>query len=394
MERTLIQNVRLILPDGVQNGSLLFAGSKIEALNPQEAAAEGTRMIDGHGCYLCPGLIEIHSHGAGGSDFMDGTLEDILTASRMHLCHGVTTLLPTTLTCAPEELLETIRLFRAAQTVKEGMPYLHGLHLEGPYFSLAQAGAQDPAYIKDPDPEEYMRILDAANGCIKRWSAAVERNGAMEFGDVLVKNGILPSIGHSDAQLRHVREALRHGYTHITHLYSAMSTITRESGFRKLGVLESAFVLDELTVEVIADGCHLPPELLKLVWRVKGRERTCLTTDSMRCAGLDVTTSIIGSRKNGQPVIIEDGVAKLPDRSAFASSIATADDLLRVVWKQAGIPLEDCVYMMTAAPAAVLGIGDRKGALTPGYDADLVLMDDTLHPHMVFVGGELQYIAP
>lgn len=393
MERTWLQNVRLILPEGVRAGSLLFAGGSIEALNPQGVAPEAVRTLDGRGCYLCPGLIEIHSHGAGGSDFMDGTLEDMLTAARMHLRHGVTTLLPTTLTCALEELLETIRLFQMAQRVKEGMPHLHGLHLEGPYFSMTQRGAQDPAYIKDPDPQEYMRILEAAGGSIKRWSAAVERSGAMEFGDVLARNDVLPSIGHSDAQLCHVREALRHGYTHVTHLYSAMSTITRENGFRRLGVLESAYVLDELTVEVIADGRHLPPELLRLVWRVKGREKTCLTTDSMRCAGLDVSSSILGSRKNGQPVIIEDGVAKLPDRSAFASSIATADDLLRVMWKQAGIPLEDCVYMMTAAPARVLGLDGRKGALKPGYDADLLLMDGDLRPRMVLVDGEPRYAA-
>lgn len=391
MERTWIQNVRLILPEGIRPGSVLISGGRIEALDPQ--AAEAVRLIDGQGGYLCPGLIELHSHGAGGSDFMDGTLEDMLCAARMHLRHGVTTLLPTTLTCAPEELFETLRLFRQAQQVREGMPFLFGLHLEGPYFSMAQRGAQDPAYIKDPDPAEYMRILEEGGGCIRRWTVAVERRGAMEMGDVLRQNGVLPSIGHSDAQLCHVREALRHGYTHVTHLYSAMSTITRESGFRRLGVLESAYVLDDLTVEVIADGRHLPPELLRLVWRVKGRDRTCLTTDSMRCAGQRVAASILGSRKNGQHVLIEDGVAKLPDRSAFAASIATADDLLRVMWKEAGVPLEDCVVMMTRTPARIIGLGDRKGSLAPGYDADLLLMNEQLVPQKVFVGGRLQYDA-
>lgn len=389
MERTWIQNVRLILPEGVCEGSVLLEGEKIAAISPDQTP--DARVIDGKGQYLCPGLIEMHTHGAGGSDFMDGTLEDMLAASRMHLRHGVTTLLPTTLASSFEELLATVSIFRQAQQVTQGMPNLHGLHLEGPYFSMAQRGAQDPAYIKDPDPKEYMRVLEMAQGAIKRWSAAVELPGAMEMGDVLVRHGVLPSIAHSDAQLCHVQEAMKHGYTHVTHLYSGMSTITRENGFRKLGVLESAYVLDELTVEVIADGCHLPPELLRLVWRVKGRENTCLVTDSMRCAGEAVSESIVGSRKNGRRVLIEDGVAKLPDRTAFASSIATTDDLLRVTRDRAGIPLEDCVYMMTASPARVLGIDDHKGALKPGYDADLVLMDENLCPTTVYVMGKLQY---
>lgn len=389
MERIQIQNVRLILPEGVREGSILLEDEKIAAVSPEQTS--DACVIDGRGQYLCPGLIEIHSHGAGGSDFMDGTLEDMLAASRMHLRHGVTTLLPTTLTSTSEELFATIGLFKQAQQITEGMPNLHGLHLEGPYFSMAQRGAQDPAYIKNPDPQEYLRVLEMAQGAVKRWSVAVELPGAMEMGDVLMKHGVLPSIGHSDAQLRDMREAVKHGYTHVTHLYSGMSTITREQGFRRLGVLESAYVLDELTVEVIADGCHLPPELLRLVWRVKGRENTCLVTDSMRCAGESVSESIVGSRKNGQRVIIEDGVAKLPDRTAFAASIATADDLLRVMRDQAGIPLEDCVYMMTAAPARVLGLDDKKGWLKRGYDADIVLMDDDLHPTAVYVMGEKRF---
>lgn len=391
MERIWIRNVRLILPEGIRTGSLLMEDGRIAALDPE--AAEDACVVDGKGCYLAPGLIELHTHGAGGSDFMDGTLRDILAASRMHLRHGVTTLMPTTLASSMEELFATVELFRQAQNVTEGMPYLHGLHLEGPYFSMAQRGAQDPAYIKNPDPAEYMRVLERAQGAITRWSVAPELPGAMEMGDVLVRHGVLPSIAHSDAQLDQVKEAMRHGYTHVTHLYSGMSTITRERGFRKLGVLESAYVLDELTVEVIADGCHLPPELLRLVWQVKGRENTCLVTDSMRCAGETVAESIVGSRKNGQRVIIEDGVAKLPDRSAFASSIASADDLLRVMWQKAGIPLEDCVYMMTAAPARIMKLDDRKGALQPGYDADVVLMDEQLHPLAVYVMGKKQFEA-
>lgn len=351
------------------------------------------QAVDARGLYLSPGFIELHSHGAGGADFMDGTAEDIRTAAREHLRHGVTAILPTTLTSSMDDLFRTMDAFRAAQKQADGIPHLIGLHLEGPYFSMAQRGAQDPAHIKTPIPAEYLRILEYGQDIIARWTVAVELAGAMELGDELTRRGILASVGHSDAQLSHMREALLHGYTHVTHLYSGMSTITRERGFRRLGVLESALVLDELSVEIIADGCHIPPELLRFVWKVKGREKTCLVTDSMRCAGQRVSESILGSRGGGQAVVIEDGVAKLPDRTAFAASIATADRLLAVMHRQAGVPLEDCVCMITASPARVLGLENQKGALKAGYDADVVVLDDALTPRQVFVGGKRQFQA-
>ena len=196
---------------------------------------------------------------------MDGTVEAFLGACRMHLSHGTTTILPTTLSASTGELVRSIAAFKEARALMAQEQCQPGMHLEGPYFAMNQKGGQDPRYIRDPDPAEYRRIVELADGAIVRWSIAPERHGAMEMGDYLTAHGIWPTIGHTDATYDDCVEALRHGYTHITHLYSCTSTITRRGGFRILGVTESAYALDGLTVEVIADGCHLPPELLRMI---------------------------------------------------------------------------------------------------------------------------------
>ena len=235
--------------------------------------------------------------------------------------------------------------------------------MEGPYLNRVQAGAIDPNYIRNPDPEEYEYFLEYGRGAIARWTIAVELEGAGRFAKRLTEEGILPSVGHSNAEYCQVKKAFEQGVTHTTHLYSAMSTITRRGGFRHSGVLESAFCIPKMTVEIIADGCHLPLELLEMVCRVKGRDYVALTCDSMRCAGQNVRESILGSLKNGQTVMIEDDVAKLMDRSAFAGSIATDDRLVRTMYREVGIPLWDAVYMMTQTPANIIGIGDQTGSL-------------------------------
>lgn len=263
-----------------------------------------------------------------------------------------------------------------------------GMHLEGPYFNPAQCGAQDPKYIKAPDPEEYKKVAAYADGAIVRWSVAAELPGALEMGDFLRENGIIASIGHSNAEYCQVKDASEHGYTLLTHFYCAMSSIVRRGGFRHLGVIESGYAIEDLDVEIISDGCHLPPELLRMIYRLKGPDKVALVTDSMRGAGMPDGESILGSLKNGQKVLIEDGVAKLMDRSAFAGSVATADRLVRVMYHQAGTGICDAVKMMTATPARILGIQDRKGTIAPGKDADLLVFDDDINIKNVFFAGE------
>jgi len=384
----LLKHARLVTPNDVISGDLLIDGGTIAGIYAGgEGAPDAAERFDLGGCYVAPGFVDLHTHGAGGADFMDGTAEAFVTACETHLAHGTTTIFPTTLSAKFDELYAAIDGFRSAKRILEGRVNLPGLHFEGPYFSLKQCGAQDPRYIKNPDPAEYRAIIDYANGDIARWSVAVELDGALEMGDCLREHNILPSIAHSDAEYSEVLEGYRHGYTHVTHLYSGMSSIVRKNGFRHLGVVESTYAIEELTTEVIADGCHIPPELLRMVYRLKGVDKTCLITDSLRCTGLDAKTIVSGSMENGRQVIIEDGVAKMLDRQAFAGSIATADRLLRTAWHLAGIPLADAVKMMTLTPLHIFGLDGHKGSIDIGKDADLVVFDDDVRVRDVLVNG-------
>lgn len=385
--KTLIRNVNIVDGGMITPGSILIEDGVIRGIFPKDFLHGDCKIIEGDGLYASAGFIDMHTHGAGGADFMDGTKEAYKTACRMHLVHGTTTIYPTTLAAAREEILQSIRVFKEVKEELNRDQFVPGLHLEGPYFAMNQKGGQDPRYVRDPDPMEYLEMIRVADGAIKRWSVAPERSGAMEMGDILCENGILPTIGHTDATYDNVKEAIRHGYTHVTHLYSCTSTITRKGGFRILGVTESAYCFDALTVELIADGCHLPPELIRMIVKCKGVDRIALVTDSLRPAGLDVTETKIGSEEDGRSVIIEDGVAKLPDRSAFAGSIATADRLVRTVWKKAGIPLADTIRMMSENPARIMGIEGRKGRLLPGRDADIVLFDENVTVRDVYYMG-------
>lgn len=386
--KTLLQHVRVVDGGAVRPGSILMAEGKVAAVLAPDAVVEDAQTVDGRGLYASAGFIDTHTHGAGGHDFMDGTVEAFTGACRMHLRHGTTTILPTTLSASTEQLVRSVKAFQQARKDMEQEQFQPGLHLEGPYFAMNQKGGQDPRYIRDPEPAEYEKIVELADGAILRWSVAPERKGAMQMGDYLTAHGIWPTIAHTDATYADCLEAIRHGYNHVTHLYSCTSTITRKDGFRILGVTESAYLLDELTVEVIADGCHLPPELLRLVVKCKGVDRIIMVTDSLRPAGQDVKESISGSKEDGQVCIIEDGVAKLPDHSAFAGSIATTDRLVRTMWKLAGVPLPDTIRMMSENPARLLHIEARKGRLLPGLDADVVLFDEEVNVDSVYYMGK------
>ena len=394
--RTFFVNAELIFPDRITHGMLICSDGIIEYAGARSGAPASLHpsdeVINCEGKYLSPGFVELHTHGAGGADFMDGTSEAFEKACLTHLEHGTTFLLPTALSATKEEIFRSIDAFRQAKISLEGRgPELYGLHIEGPYLNPAQCGAMSRKFLRTPLEEEYEEILSAGKGVLKRWTFAVEYPGADRFARRLVEEGILPSAGHSDAEYAQVLAAYLNGVTHVTHLFSCMSTIKRVGGFRHSGLLESAFCIPDMTVEIIADGCHIPTELLNMVYRLKGPEKTALTCDSMRCAGQNVRSSVLGSLANGSPCIIEDGVAKLPDRSAFAGSVATDDRLVRVMTKEAGVPLYDAVRMMTLTPAEIIGASERFGSLEKGKDADLVLFDENINIEKVFRKGKLLY---
>ena len=391
MEHFIFTNARIVLPDTILDDHYLSVkNGVIESIGkgtPDRKQLNSCTTVDCGGQYLSPGFIDIHCHGGGGADFMDGHMEDILTAARAHLIHGTTGICPTTLTCSDEELFTFFESFRQAREVTEQMPHLLGIHLEGPYFSPAQAGAQPPKYLVHPRPEHYHESLRRGQGNIVRWSAAPELPGALELGDDLAGKGIKVSMGHSDAGFEDIVNAMEHGYSQITHFYSAMSTITRKRGRRVLGLIECGYLFDRLKVEIIADGIHLPPELLKLILKCKNHDDICLVTDSMRGAGMPDGPSLLGSKKNGVPVIIEDGIANMPDFSSFAGSVATTDRLVRVMVQKAGLPVWEAVKMASLNPASFLGIQETYGSIQPGKSADLLIFDDDIRISSVYVSG-------
>ena len=390
MNRIKITNGRIILRDSIiPSGTLLVEEGKIIAVTAGDAEFSDARVIDAQGQYIAPGFIDIHVHGGGDHDFMDGTEEAFLKVAEMHAAHGTTSIMPTTLTADRKGILNTLDVYEKAHTQNKFGAQFIGLHLEGPYFSMNQRGAQDPRYIRDPDPDEYLEILSHSQS-IKRWSAAPERKGAIAFGKVLCERGILPSMAHTDAIYEEALEAFENGYTLLTHFYSAMSGVTRKNAFRYAGVIEAGYLHDELDVEIIADGVHLPAPLLKLIYKIKGPEHIALITDAMRGAGMPEGESILGSRANGLPVIIEDGVAKMPDRSSFAGSVATADRLVRVIVEKAEVPLVDAIRMITHTPARIMKLDNKIGTLAAGMDADIVIFDENIRISRTILKGNIE----
>ena len=349
----------------------------------------GVEGFDLKGRWLSPGFIDGHVHGGGGCDFMDGTPEAIVTAARLHLSHGTTTLCPTSLACGDEALFAFLDAFAEAKTLKANMPHLHGVHLEGPYFSPAQAGAQPPEHMTKPFPDHFRRVLERGRGNIVRWSSAPEVEGVLELGDECARLGILPSIAHTDADYDLIRRAMDHGYRHLTHFYSGMSMLHRKDGYRILGAVEAGYLLDGLHVELIADGVHLPPPLLRLILKCKDHGHITLITDAMRAAGMPEGPSVLGPLKGGHPVVVEDGIAKMPDRKCFAGSVATADRLVRVMVREAGLSLWEAVQLASLNPAKLLGIDGKTGSIAPGKAADLLVLDEEdIRVRQVFVDGE------
>jgi len=386
-----IYNGKIITPDRIiNNGTVLVTGDSITAVLEGDADVGDALEIDAKENYISPGFIDIHVHGGGGYDFMDGTEEAFLKIAETHARHGTTAMLPTTLTSEKEGLLQTLEIYEQANKKNTMGSQFIGMHLEGPYFAVNQRGAQDPRYIRDPDPKEYKEILERSSS-IKRWSAAPELIGAIEFGRYVMSKGVLAAVAHTDAIYEEVLEAFNDGWTLTTHLYSAMSGVTRRNAFRYAGVIESAFLLDEMDVEIIADGVHLPAPLLKLVFKIKGIAHTALITDAMRAADMPEGESVLGKLNDGLKVIIEDGVAKLPDRSSFAGSVATADRLVRTMIQMADVPLQDAVHMITKTPARIMKLENKKGSLVKGKDADILIFDEDINIKMTMVRGKIVY---
>jgi len=376
-----------VLTDKVEHDKNLYVkDGKIIAITGE--TLDYDEVFDAKGGYISPGFIDLHLHGGDGVWFAGNGTEAIIAGSHMHLRHGTTTMTPSTSSAAHEVLLSTIESVRELMDYDgNDIPHIVGVHLEGPYFSPIQCGAQTKTYITAPIKKDYEDIIERGKGIVKRWSFAPELEGSVEFCDTLVKNGIIPSIGHTNCVYEDVLRVYDKGCKMMTHFYSGMSMLTRRDGFRILGAVESGYLLDDMTVEVIADGRHLPPELLKLIYKVKGAEHICLVTDAIRVAGMEGLSGIVPSGKHDEQILIEDGVAKMLDKKNFAGSIATTDRLVRTMHKSVGIDIINSVKMVTETPAKIMGLFN-KGKLKEGYDADFVIFNDNVEVSDVFLMGK------
>ena len=362
-----IINGRILTPQGwLEGGSVIVEDGKIAEVSNNSFVIEGAEVIDAKGCDIVPGGIEMHVHGGGGRDFMEGEEEAFRVAIDAHMQYGTTSIFPT-LSSSTVPMIEKACETCTKLMAEPNSPVL-GLHLEGPYFNPKQAGAQIPEWIKAPVKEEYEYLLEKWP-CLKRWDEAPELEGSHEFIKCCCKHGVLPSIGHTRAKYDEVAAANELGMTHATHFYNAMPVVYKNREFKETGTVESIFALENMTVEMIADGIHVPPVMLRMIYQIKGVERTALITDALACAASKDDTAF------DPRVVLEDGVCKLADRSALAGSIATMDRLVRTCVQQAGIPMEDACRMISETPAKIMGVYDRKGSLEKGKDADIIFFD-------------------
>lgn len=383
--RYAIVNGRLVLPDQVVTGqALIVARDRIEVLVPASTVDPAVPQVDAGGRLVTPGLVDIHIHGAQGHSFNEPTVAAFTTITQTAAANGVTSLLATTATDDIENLVSSLALVERWMAEAHGGAQILGAHVEGPYFNRAQAGAQDPAQIRTPDDGSPELLLWHAR-VIRIMTYAPELPGTLPLTQRLVAAGIVAAAGHSAAREEDLQPHLAAGLSHMIHLWSGQSTTVREGPWRKPGLLEVALTDDRLTGEIIADGKHLPPTLMKLAYRCLGPDRLCAISDATSGAGLPEGARF---RMGGLEYDVHDGVGMLLDRTAFAGSTTLLNQMLPILINQVGIPLVEAIRMATLTPARVIGVANRKGSLAAGKDADIVIFNDDFTPWRVIIGGQ------
>ncbi|HEX6509023.1 MAG TPA: N-acetylglucosamine-6-phosphate deacetylase [Chloroflexota bacterium] len=354
----------------------------------QEIVTDGPHRqpTDDYGdAYILPGLIDLHVHGIAGADIMDGTKEAVDRMARRFAAHGVTGFLATTVTQSLDATRQAIAgILASMDEPQEGQARILGIHLEGPFLNPEFKGMQNEAYLLPPDEGIARDLLGQAGGRVVRVSLAPEMPGADRLIRLLRNEGIEVSIAHTGATYEQVLAAVQLGATHVTHCFNAMTGLHH----RKPGVAGGAMLSDDLYAELIADGIHVHPAVMRLLIRVKGRERVMLVTDSMSAADMLDGRYEFG----GHEVTVRDGVARLAD-GTLASSTLTMEAAVRNLVRLCQIPLVDAVYMASTTPADAMGLGRHKGKLIAGYDADLAILDAALQPVATWVEGRKAFPA-
>lgn len=380
----IYKNANVVLEESIKQLCIMTDNGKIVEI-AEQIENDNAEIIHCDGLYLTPGFADIHVHGGGGYSAMSNDPDEIVKMCEAHAFRGTTSIVPTTLAAPVRQLQKVIDTITIAM---DRCPMIRGIHLEGPFLSMKMKGAQSPDNILQPTKENYTALLDYSDKIVMM-GAAPELEGSFELAEEMQKRGIVASCAHSDASYEIAEEALEHGFSDVTHLYSACSAMRKNGIFREVGVVEAALANDGYTTQFIADLRHLPAGALKLIYKCKGANRAYCITDGLEYAATDMEEGTVIMQENGLAVVYEDNVMKLADRSCLAGSVATCNMLVRNLWKICDIPLPDVIKMASTTPLKVIGKDDQKGRIKVGYDSDLVVFDEDVNVKLVSVGDKI-----
>lgn len=393
MKKVLITASRIYTPHrSIERGAVLIEGEKIVAVGEMEELSEEIKrnevgqaeleLIEAREGIVAPGFIDLHIHGGGGADVMDCTPGALQNLTLFLARHGTTGFLPTILAAPPPEMLKAIEVnITALEQGTQGAQIL-GLNLEGPFLNPRQKGALRKEGLRLPDAGLLLELITCGKGWVKIMTLAPELNGALGLIELLTREGITPAAGHTEATYKEMEEAVRRGLKHITHTFNAMRALHH----REPGAAGAALTLDALSTELIADGVHVHPAIMKLVLKAKGCEKVALISDAMRAAGLPEGAYGLG----GQKVWVREGKAKLAD-GTLAGSTLTLDRAVKFMIQNIGLSPNEALYLATAAPASIINVSPHKGQLVPGRDADLLILDSNWDVKLTMVRGKIVY---
>ncbi|QFZ75668.1 N-acetylglucosamine-6-phosphate deacetylase [Streptomyces fagopyri] len=355
----VLSGARVVLPTGVVDGGrVIVDGTRIAG-----SAADDTPATDLSGHWLVPGFVDLHNHGGGGASFTSGTVEEVLRGVHTHRLHGTTTVVASTVTGDMDGLAQRAGLL--SELAEQGD--IAGIHFEGPFISPCRKGAHSEELLRDPDPAEVRKLIDAARGRARMVTLATELPGGLDSVRLLAEHGVIAAIGHTDATYEQTVEAIDAGATVATHLFNAMPPL----GHRTPGPITALLEDERITVELINDGTHLHPAALQLAFHHAGADRVAFITDAMDAAGFGDGRYLLGPLE----VEVSEGVARLVEGGSIAGSTLTLDRAFQRAVTVDRLPVEAVVAALSANPAKLLGAYDRVGSLEPGKDADLVVLD-------------------
>lgn len=375
----LLKNCNIVFLDKIEKGSILIEDGIIKEINPSEINLQNA--IDCKGLYVSPGFVDVHIHGAGGHDTMDGTFEAINEISKTICKYGTTSFTPTTMTMSADDILKSMISIKKAKIEGTDGAIVLGAHLEGPFISPSAIGAQNPNYLIAPSYENFELMTGDAIDAVVSITMAPEVAKAKELASILSSKGIRCSMGHTKATYEQAIHGIKHGFCHSTHLFNAMTGFTH----REPGVVGATFDSD-ITTETISDGIHISYPSLRVAYKQKGTDKTLLVTDAMCACGMPDGTYSLGE----QPVIVKNGAARL-ENGSLAGSILTLNRAVKNIYDNTNYPLYEIVKMASYNGAKYCRVDDRKGQIKENFDADLTIFNENIDIKMTIIGGKIVY---